>query len=99
MFARNVSSRADLNMIDAEKRAFWFVGHDRNLPAMIQHDLLDDGETKTSPLFVGRKIRFKNLGAMFGRNAGTVVTDLDVGISRRRLAKPQINIASHIDSL
>src|SRR4051812_13386444 len=99
MFARNVSSRTDLNMIDAEKRAFWLVGRTRNLPAVGEDDLLDDGKAKASPLFICREIGFENFCAMLGRHTRTIVANFDIGIGRSRLAESQFDIAAVIDRL
>ena len=64
-------------MRDPENRAGRLVGLARDFPAVREHNLLDDRQAEARSFRVCRKIGFENFGAIFRRDAGAVVGDLN----------------------
>src|SRR5258708_141364 len=58
---------------EAEEGAGGLVGKIFNSPAVGQHDLLNDGESKAGAFLVRGEIGLEDFSAVFGGDAGTVV--------------------------
>ena len=63
-------------MGDPKDSAFRRIGQAFNFPAVGQHDLLDDSQSKAGACLLSGEVGFEDLGAAFRRDPGAVVADL-----------------------
>ena len=86
-------------MGDAEDGAPRFVGEAFDLPAVREHDLLDDRQAQTGALLLGREVGLEDLGAAVRGNARAVVADLEHGFGGIALFGDDLDFAAAIHGL
>src|ERR1017187_4382561 len=71
--------RGELEVGDAEDRTLRLVGEAFDLPAVREHDLLDNGQAQTGALLLGCEVRLEDFGAVVRGNPGAIVADFEHG--------------------
>src|SRR5262245_41172947 len=93
------AARDGLQVTEAEDGPAWLVRNVFDLPAVGEHDLLDDGEAEPGAFLVSREIRLKNLQALLRGHARAVVANLQNRFLRVALPCRHLDIATAIHRL
>src|ERR1035441_4575040 len=89
----------ELEVGDAEDRALRLIGEAFDLPAVREHDLLDNGQAQTGALLLGCEVRLEDFSAAVGGNPGAVVADLEQGFGGIALLGNDLDFPAAIDGL